>query len=158
MMTPASPTGVPVRVGAPLAAIERTVTQTMIDAYAELSDDRNPLHVDPDFASSTRYGGTIAHGLMGAGLLSVMLDRAFPGSWSRGGRLDLRFVAPVKPGQRVSTFGQLEAVDAQADGTHVEGSLGCRLEDGVVVIAGHFSLLLRPDGHVDLTPHEQEMG
>ncbi|MGK2850838.1 MAG: MaoC family dehydratase [Candidatus Limnocylindrales bacterium] len=158
MTASGSRAGIPLQVGAPLATVERVVTQAMIDAYAELSNDRNPLHVDPGFASGTRYGGTIAHGLLSAGLLSVMLERSFPGDWSRGGRLDLRFVGPIKPGQNVATVGQLDVVEPRDDGTRVEGSLGCRLDDGSLAIAGHFSLVIRPDGPGDEAPNEQEMG
>ncbi|HET6371275.1 MAG TPA: MaoC/PaaZ C-terminal domain-containing protein [Nitrospiria bacterium] len=79
------------------------VTNEEIIAFARLSGDRNPLHLDAEYAKATPFKRPIAHGLLGLSLASGMLDRlgivrktvvAFIG-------LEWRFVAPIYPGDRV---------------------------------------------------------
>jgi acyl dehydratase len=80
-------------------ATEFEVSQARIDAWAEVTGDANPLHVDPGYAAATRFGGTIAHGhLLIAHILEALLATAGP-DWLRGGELrDARFRAPVLAG------------------------------------------------------------
>ena len=80
---------------------ELDLGQARIDAWARVSDDANPLHVDPAYARSSRFGWTIAHGhLLIAFLLEQMLAAVGP-DWLRGGELrDARFRAPVLAGTR----------------------------------------------------------
>jgi 3-hydroxybutyryl-CoA dehydratase len=88
--------------GAPTIAAELEVSQERIDAWAEVSDDANPLHVDQTYAGSTRFGGTIAHGhLLMAFTLDLMHAAAGP-AWLEGGELrEARFRAPVRAGTTV---------------------------------------------------------
>ena len=51
-------------VGASIGELTQAVDQSMIDAYADASGDINPLHIDPEFAKTTFFGRTIAHGLL----------------------------------------------------------------------------------------------
>jgi acyl dehydratase len=74
-----------------------TITQAHIDAYAEVSGDFNPVHVDPEFARTTPYGTTIAHGSISAALIVRHLVHDL-GTVDRLRRLSVRFVAPVRPG------------------------------------------------------------
>jgi acyl dehydratase len=80
---------------------EFEVSQVRIDAWAELTGDVNPLHVDPAYAAATRFGGTIAHGhLLIARLLEELFSHAGP-DWLRRGELrGARFRAPVRSGTR----------------------------------------------------------
>ncbi|NND44863.1 MAG: hydratase [Xanthomonadales bacterium] len=57
----------------------RTFTQEDFDRFARLSGDRNPIHVDPGFASRTDFGRTVAHGLLLCSVLRVLVDRLRPG-------------------------------------------------------------------------------
>lgn len=77
---------------------EFTITQEQVNRYAEVSDDHNPLHLDPDFARERGFSGTIAHGLLTLGLVSAALAEWLGDSWAKGGRLDARFSAPVVVG------------------------------------------------------------
>jgi len=56
-------------------SVSRTVTEDDIEAFAELSFDRNPVHFDEDFASETIFGKRIAHGMIGASLISGALTK-----------------------------------------------------------------------------------
>ncbi|PSC07036.1 nodulation protein NodN [Alsobacter soli] len=82
------------------------VTQDMMDRFAELTHDKQFIHIDPERAAKTPFGSTVAHGFLTLSLLSVMAYDAVPsleGS-SMGvnyGFDRLRFVTPVRPGSRV---------------------------------------------------------
>lgn len=60
--------------GAVFETVERTVAQSDIDAFAELTGDRNPLHTDPEYCRATAYGVTIAHGLLVFGIFTGLFD------------------------------------------------------------------------------------
>lgn len=84
----------------------RTVTQEMIDKFADATDDHQFIHVDPDRAAKTKYGGTIAHGLLTLSLLPAMayealrpLDQLELGV--NQGFEKLRFLSPVRAGARI---------------------------------------------------------
>ena len=77
------------------------MTQEMIDRWAALSGDLNPLHVDPVVAGASRFGGTIAHGVISIALMQRLFVEHAGERWLHGGSLtDVRFVAPVRPGRR----------------------------------------------------------
>jgi acyl dehydratase len=82
------------------------IDQSRIDAFAEATLDRQYIHVDPDRAKDSPFGGTIAHGFLSLSLLSHMMFDALPKidgiSMSINyGMNRLRFLAPVKCGSRV---------------------------------------------------------
>ena len=81
------------------AEVQRDVTEETIEAYAELTGDGNPLHTDPDYAAEGFFGGVVAHGMLGAGLISAALA-ALPGDIVYLSQ-DLEFEAPVRPGDTV---------------------------------------------------------
>jgi acyl dehydratase len=83
-----------------------TVTQPMIDGFAQVTGDEFYLHVDPQRAAALPFKGTIAHGFLTLSLLAVMGYQACP--YVEGARFPLnygfdrvRFVAPVPVGRRV---------------------------------------------------------
>jgi acyl dehydratase len=76
-----------------------TVTAQMIDAYADISGDHTPIHVDEEFARNTDFGTRVAHGLLGLSLadgLKTQADYRFLPGKSLGWTWD--FVAPIKIG------------------------------------------------------------
>jgi acyl dehydratase len=81
------------------------VTQAQIDRFAEATGDRQWIHVDPDRAAASPWGGTIAHGFLTLSLLSPLLRRAVavePVSMAINCGLNrVRFVSPVKAGARI---------------------------------------------------------
>jgi len=95
----------------------RTVSQAMIDAFAEATDDRQWIHTDPDRAAAeTPFGGTIAHGFLTLSLLSTLAFEALPEveGATMGinyGFDSVRFQAPVKSGARVRALFDLAEAD-----------------------------------------------
>ncbi|KUO56333.1 MAG: hypothetical protein APF78_01835 [Sphingomonadales bacterium BRH_c3] len=75
-----------------------SIDQETIDRWANITGDFNPLHVQPEFAEKTRFGGTIAHGHLSlAFILGEMLKLVGP-EWLHGGTLrNVCFNAPVRP-------------------------------------------------------------
>ena len=77
-----------------------SITVSAIDAYAELTGDDNPIHLDDDYAAETFFGGRVAHGMFTAGAVSAALAD-LPGDVVYLSQ-DLSFENPVRPGQTVT--------------------------------------------------------
>ena len=84
------------------AEITRTIEQADIDAFAGVTGDHNPVHVDEEFAKTTRFGRRIAHGMLTASLISSVLANKLPGEGSVYLGQTLQFVAPVFPGDEIT--------------------------------------------------------
>jgi acyl dehydratase len=116
--------------------VVREITQQQIDAYAAASGDHNPIHVDPAFAASTPFGGTIAHGMLVLALLGEMLHAAHGEAWRRSGRLKVRFKAPTRPGDTVTA----SAASSKQRGAAIEYAVQCANQRGEILIEGRASV------------------
>ena len=97
------------------------IDQARIDAFAEATEDRQFIHVDPEGAAATPFGGTIAHGFLTLSLLSRMAAEAMliPGSIKMAvnyGLEEVRFLAPVRSGTRVRGRFTLDSMDEKGPG------------------------------------------
>jgi acyl dehydratase len=88
---------------------KRTFTQENFNLFAELSHDDNPIHVDPVFAATTRFGGTVAHGMMLYGMILGVLSENF--SNVRQLEQDLIFPKPTYANMEVTL--RLEVTEVQ---------------------------------------------
>ena len=79
------------------------ITDEMIHAFASLTGDTNPVHLDDAYASGTRFGRRIAHGMIAAGLISATLANDLPGPGTVYLSQSLQFKAPVYPGDTITT-------------------------------------------------------
>lgn len=59
---------------------QRTFSQADFDAFADLSGDNNPIHVDHEFAAESRFGRTVSHGVLLCSVIRGMIERRLPGS------------------------------------------------------------------------------
>jgi acyl dehydratase len=84
------------------AEMTKTIVQADIDAFANVTGDHNPVHVDEEFAKTTRFGRRIAHGMLTASLISAVLANKLPGEGSVYLGQTLKFVAPVFPGDEIT--------------------------------------------------------
>ena len=84
------------------ASLSKTITDADILAFADVTGDHNPVHLDDDFAQTTRFGRRIAHGMLGASLISAVLANQLPGEGTVYLSQSLQFVAPVYPGDTVT--------------------------------------------------------
>jgi acyl dehydratase len=119
------------------APVVRTITQAQIDAYAGASGDHNPIHVDPAFAASTPFAGTIAHGMLVLALIGEMMFATFGDRWLTSGKLKVRFKAPTRPGETVTASAEL----LKRDGEVGEYAVQCATAAGEVVIEGRATVV-----------------
>jgi 3-hydroxybutyryl-CoA dehydratase len=83
------------------ASFAKTVTQADILAFADVTGDKNPVHLDPAYAAGTIFKGTIAHGMLTAGYISAVFGMELPGPGAIYVSQTLNFRAPVRIGDRV---------------------------------------------------------
>ncbi len=122
------------------ATLSKTIRDEEIKAFAEISGDKNPLHLDEDYARSTRFGGRIAHGMLVASLISSVLGTKLPGPGAIYLSQELRFLAPVRPGERVTA--RVKVTQWDRTKAHVTLSTEVVNEEGKPVISGQAKLLV----------------
>jgi acyl dehydratase len=98
-----------------------TIDQARIDAFADATEDRQFIHVDPEAAASTPFGGTVAHGFLSLSMLSRMAAEAIlvPDTVKMAvnyGFDRVRFIAPVRAGKRIRGRFVLDSIDEKAPG------------------------------------------
>ncbi|MEQ9642665.1 MAG: MaoC family dehydratase [Alphaproteobacteria bacterium] len=108
------------------------IDQPKINLYAEITGDPNPIHTDPAFAATTEMGGVIAHGTLSANLIWQAARETFGPQVGAGAKLDIKFLRPVRVGDRVTASG-----DQAADGTW---QVWVKNQNDETVIAGTLTL------------------
>jgi len=84
------------------AYVERTVTDEDIKLFAKISGDKNPIHLDDEYAKNSMFKERIAHGMLGAAWISAVLSK-FPGAGSIYLNQSLSFRRPMKIGDNIRT-------------------------------------------------------
>lgn len=124
---------IPLAQGMRLPHVEIAITQALIDRYAAISGDFNPVHVDPDRATASPFGSTIAHGCIPMEPLFQALARAMGRPiLPFGTRVSLRYRAPSRPGDAIRVEGAV--ADRTDDGWRV--AFACLNQAGETVIDG----------------------
>jgi acyl dehydratase len=121
------------------AEITKTIEQADIDAFASVSGDHNPVHVDEEFAKTTRFGRRIAHGMLTASLISSVLANKLPGEGSVYLGQTLQFVAPVFPGDEVTA--RVTVKDIREDKPILKLETICVNQRDEIVIRGEATVL-----------------
>jgi len=98
-----------------------TIDQPRIDAFADATDDRQFIHVDPEAAALSPFGGTVAHGFLSLSMLSRMAAEAMliPEGVKMAVNYGLdrvRFIAPVRSGKRIRGRFVLDSIEEKAPG------------------------------------------
>lgn len=91
----------------------RTVTAADIEAFAAVTGDDNPVHLDEAYAAKTSFGGRIAHGMLSAGYISAVLGAELPGPGAIYVSQMLNFRRPVRIGDEVTARATVSAIDAR---------------------------------------------
>src|SRR5213592_374484 len=136
------PNGAP-RVGQ-RAARSRTVTARDIELFTEISGDRNPIHYDEAIARSTRFGGIVVQGGVTTAILNAVVAEDLPGPGTVFLQLDLRFLAPVRPGDVIT--GTVQVTSARADKPITVLDVRVTRDDGVVAVDGSAVCYTEPLG------------
>ena len=122
------------------AEITRTIAESDIEAFADVTGDRNPVHLDDEFAKNTRFGRRIAHGMLTASLISSVLANHLPGEGSVYLGQTLQFVAPVFPGDEVTA--RVTVVEVRENRPIVKLETVCVNQRGETVIRGEATVLV----------------
>lgn len=123
--------------GDPLPVIKKEINQERILRWARVSGDFNRLHVDPEYAKQTRFGGTIAHGPMSLAFLNELMMECFGMGWASGGKLlDVRFVAPIRPGDNLRISGTVKQAQRIEGKWSVECDLAVEKQNGEKAVSG----------------------
>jgi acyl dehydratase len=116
------------------SSMSKTVSDEDIRTFARISGDVNPLHLDDEYARSTMFGGRIAHGMLVASLISAVIGTCLPGPGAIYMGQELRFVAPVRPGDTITAIVRVEAWDDVKG--RVTLATEVRNQNGETVVAG----------------------
>ena len=121
------------------AEITKTIEQSDINAFADVTGDHNPVHVDEEFAKTTRFGKRIAHGMLTASLISAVLANKLPGEGSVYLGQTLQFVAPVFPGDEITA--RVTVKEIREDKPIVKLETICMNQRDEIVIRGEATVL-----------------
>ena len=88
-----------------------TVSAATIVAFAEVSGDANPVHLDEDFAATSVFKGRVAHGMLAASYISAVIGMQLPGPGTIYLSQALKFRRPVRIGDTVATRVSVTAID-----------------------------------------------
>jgi 3-hydroxybutyryl-CoA dehydratase len=95
------------------ASFTKTVTLEEIEAFARISGDDNPAHVDDEWAAASMFGGRVAHGVLTAGLISAVLGTRLPGPGTIYLSQTLKWLAPVRPGDELTATATVKEIIAE---------------------------------------------
>ena len=95
------------------AEMTRVASAAVVEAFAEVSGDVNPVHLDEAYARTTSFGGRIAHGMLAAAYISAVLGTKLPGPGAVYLNQTLRFRRPVRLGDEVTARVTVKALDAE---------------------------------------------
>jgi len=130
------------------ATLAKTITTEDIEAFAALSGDRNPLHVDPAFARQTRFQRPVAHGMLLGAYVSTLVGMHLPGPGALWTHQSFRWLAPLFAGDRVEVTLRVTQVSPGAGTMTIE----------VAAVNQHGRKVLEGEGGVMiLTQQEKKM-
>lgn len=95
------------------ASYAKTITEADIVLFAGVSGDNNAVHTNEEFAASTPFGGRIAHGFLTASVISAAVANRLPGPGTVYLSQQMRFLAPVRPGDTVKATVTVTSVNAE---------------------------------------------
>jgi len=122
------------------AILTKLVSDDDIKLFAHISGDDNPVHMNDDYAKGTMFGGRIAHGMLVAGLISAVLGTMLPGPGAIYLSQQLRFRAPVRPGDQVTA--RAKVTEWNPEKGRVTLLTDVTNQEGSVVIEGEARLVM----------------
>lgn len=121
------------------ASFTKTVTEADVSTFAGLIGDFNPLHVDAEYASRSRFGQRVAHGMLTGGLISAVLGNKLPGPGAIYLSQQIEFLAPVFIGDTITATVEVSAW--RPDKRIITLKTDCYKQDGKQVVTGKAVLL-----------------
>jgi 3-hydroxybutyryl-CoA dehydratase len=107
------------------ATFGKTITEADMGLFAGISGDINALHINEEYAAGTPFGGRVVHGILTTGLISATIANKLPGPGAIYMEQNIRFLAPVRPGDTVHATVTVKEVIARRG--HVILETVCRV-------------------------------
>ena len=123
-----------------IATISKTVSDKDVKQFAKLVGDENPIHIDDEFAKKTQFGKRIAHGMLGASLISAVLGMKLPGPGVIYLSQFLQFTAPIFIGDKITA--QVIVVKIREDKPIITMETNCINQNDEIVIKGEAILMV----------------
>lgn len=120
--------------------ITREITDDLVRAFAEVSGDHNPIHLDDEYAKQTRFGRRIAHGMLSGAFISAVLGNEFRGLTIVYLSQSMRFTAPTFIGDVITTTATITAI--REDKGIVTIETVCSNQDGAVTVTGEAAIMV----------------
>ena len=124
------------------ASLTKTFTDSDVLHFSMISGDKNPIHLDDNFASESQFGKRLVHGILTSGLISAVLGMQLPGPGSIYLKQTLNFKAPVFIGDTVTATVKISSI--RPDKPIITLETICTNQDGVEVIVGSAILKTPP--------------
>jgi 3-hydroxybutyryl-CoA dehydratase len=121
----------------------KQITDSVVHAFAELSGDYNPIHLDEEFAKTTRFGRRIAHGMISGALISAVLGYEFKARKIVYLSQTMKFVAPVFLDDTVTATATVTNI--REDKPIVTLETICTNQNGETVVKGEAAVMILPE-------------
>ncbi|MEK7704854.1 MAG: MaoC family dehydratase [Myxococcota bacterium] len=121
------------------ATLTRIIDAALVEGFAHVTGDTNPVHLDEEFAATTRFGRRIAHGMLLGGLISNVLANDLPGRGTIYLSQTLSFKKPVFLGDAVTVT--VTVTERKSDKPILSLQTVCTNQDGVMVADGVATVL-----------------
>ena len=123
----------------------RSISADDVRAFADVSGDDNPLHLDPEYAATTPFGQPIVHGAFLLGIVSKVLGRDYPGPGSVAVSLSAKFLRPVPVGSEIRL--EVKVVEKVERYGHVRAKVYVYNEANKMALAGE-AVIIPPKDNV----------
>jgi acyl dehydratase len=121
------------------ASTKRTITDRDIALIAEVTGDYNPVHMNDEFASATRFKTRIAHGELLTGTISALIGNVLPGHGTIYLSQNVRFLKPVRPNDTITVSVEIVSI---AQGKPIMSlNVTCENQHGQVILEGNYVVL-----------------
>ena len=118
----------------------REITDELIRAFADVSGDRNPIHLDDEFAAGTRFRKRIAHGMLSGAFISAVLGYEFKERRIVYLSQTMRFLAPTFIGDTITTTAVVKAIREERGIVTLDTA--CTNQDGTVTVSGEAVVMI----------------
>ena len=116
------------------ASVSKTIAESDINTFAGIIGDLNPVHVNAEYAKTTRFGERIAHGMLTASFLSTIVGMCIPGADAIYLSQELKFLLPVKIGDTITATGVVTKIIEEKRIGYLDMTI--TNQRGEVVVAG----------------------
>ena len=122
--------------------VQKEVTDALVRQFADVSGDHNPIHLDEEFAKTTRFGKRIAHGMLGASFISAVLGYKLSEQKVVYLSQTLKFIAPVYIGDVVTAKAVVKEIREDKPIITIETT--CENQNGELLITGEGKIMVLP--------------